>query len=468
MPADGVKRRLAAIFAADVAGYSRLMAADEEGTLRRLLSIRAEQLDPEIAGHGGRIVKTTGDGLLVEFASIVDAVRCAVAVQRKMHDWNAALSPVERIEFRIGIHIGDIIAEGDDIYGDGVNVAARLEGIAEPGAICLSRQAFDQVEDKVPLPYRALGAQSLKNIARPVEAFAVAPVSDTPRPPAATLAPLKQEVRYCRARDGVRLAYATIGQGPPLVKTANWMNHLEFEWDCLVWRHFFHRLAREHTLLRYDARGNGLSDWEAEDVSLDAWVGDLETVVDREGLDRFPLLAISQGGAVAITYAVRHPERVSRLVIYGGFAAGRWNLATSDAEREQIHAMVTLARAGWSQENAGFRQLFTSQLMPDATKEETDSFNELQRKTTSADCAARYMDVVGKIDVRDLLPRVAVPTLVVHARDDFRAPLEGARAMAAGIPGARFVVLQSKNHILLEHHSAPDRFFEELRLFLAQ
>jgi class 3 adenylate cyclase len=280
-----VDRRLAAILAADVAGYSRLMGMDEEGTLAQLKGHRQSLVDPQIEEHRGRIVKTTGDGLLVEFASVVDAVRCAVEVQRGLSERNVGVSVDKRIEFRFGIHLGDIIIADDDIYGDGVNIAARLEGIAELGGICISRQAHDGLLEKLSFTCEKFGLRNLKNIAKPVEVYSVnfSSVSMT------------QEIKYCRASDGVRLAYATVGEGPPLVKSANWMNHLEYDWESPIWHHLLDGLARNHTLVRYDARGNGLSDWDVDELSLDAWVSDLETVVDTIGIKRFPLLGVSQG-----------------------------------------------------------------------------------------------------------------------------------------------------------------------------
>jgi class 3 adenylate cyclase len=218
---ERVERRLAAVLAADVAGYSRLMGRDEERTLADLKRCRQTLLDPQIAAHRGRIVKTTGDGILVEFASVVEAVGCAVEVQRGMALQNTDVSHDLRIEFRIGIHVGDIIIDDNDIFGDGVNIAARLEGIAEPGGVCISRQVYDQIEGKLPLTCRPLGPQKLKNISKAVEAYAV----DADGAAAGPVEPenMKLKVNYCRANDGVRLAYAAVGSGPPLVKTANWI-----------------------------------------------------------------------------------------------------------------------------------------------------------------------------------------------------------------------------------------------------
>jgi len=275
---------------------------------------------------------------------------------------------------------------------------------------------------------------------------------------------IDQKIDYCRTSEGVRLAYATAGSGPPLVKAANWLNHLEYDWESPVWQHVVHGLAQRHTLIRYDARGNGMSDWDVEGLSLEAWVSDLETVVDAVGVERFPLLGASQGCAVSIAYAVRHPERVSHLILYGGFALGE---ARRSPEKKQLHAaMATLMRHGWGSDNPAFRQMFTAQFMPGATADQAAFFNELQRRTTSPDCAARNFEAAGQIDVSDLLGKVTMPTLVMHARGDARVPVESGRSLAAGIPGARFVALEGQNHLFLEHEAARDRFFEEIDLFL--
>jgi pimeloyl-ACP methyl ester carboxylesterase len=264
----------------------------------------------------------------------------------------------------------------------------------------------------------------------------------------------------------VRLAYATAGSGPTIVKTANWMNHLEYDWESPIWRHVFRGLAREHTLIRYDARGNGMSDWDVDELSLDAWVSDLETVVTAAGIERFPLLGISQGCAVSIAYAARHPDRVSHLVLYGGFALG--GKKRTPAEKERRDAMATLMRLGWGADSPVFRQLFTGLFIPGGTQEQADFFNELQRRTTSPECAARYFDAAGDIDVSDLLAKVTVPTLVMHARGDLVSPFEAGRQLAAGIPGAHFIALQGQNHLFLQDEPASERFFEEVKLFLSR
>jgi class 3 adenylate cyclase len=317
----GETRKLAAIMAVDVVGYSRLMGEDEAGTATAVREHR-KAAAPIVAGLGGRVVKTMGDGVLLEFPSVVAAVECAVTIQNMMVERNVDTPEARRIVYRIGVHLGDVLIDGDDILGEGVNIAARLESICEPGGVSISRAVYDQISGKLAFGFRTLGLQKLKNIAKAVEVFAIDYMDKTDDAPTPDDANVAQTIKYCRAPDGVRLAYAISGSGPFLVKSGNWMNHLEYDWVSPVWRHVFRGLSRGHTLVRYDARGNGMSDWDVDTLSLDAWVTDLETVVEAVGVERFPLLGISQGGAVAVAFAVRNPERVSHLILYGAFALG--------------------------------------------------------------------------------------------------------------------------------------------------
>ena len=288
--------------------------------------------------------------------------------------------------------------------------------------------------------------------------------ASSPVPSPAVAPPPRHQVHFCTASDRVRIAYAEVGHGPPLLKTANWLNHLEYDWESPVYGPLLHALAADHRLVRYDARGNGLSDWDVPDISFEAFVNDLETVVEAVGLKRFSLLGISQGCAISIAYAVRHPERVERLVLYGSFARGRKKRGAQEAAGSD--ALVTLMRQGWGKENPAFRQLFTSLFIPGGTEEQMRWFTDLQRITTSPENAARLREAVDEIDVTDLLPLVKVPTLVLHCRNDAVQPFDEGRRVAAGIPGARFIALEGQNHVPLQGEPAWSRLVEEMRDFL--
>ena len=451
-----MERRLAAIMAADAVGYSRMMREDEAGALALLHKHRAEVIDPGIAKHRGRIVKLMGDGLLAEFSSVVEAVDCAAEISAPWRRVMAALRASARWHFASACISATSLSKA--------MIYMVMASISRPGSKELPSTAASAFRVKPMIRFRrswpsaiAAWAKNLKNIPDPIEAFAI-------QGDGLAIADERQEIRYCRTGDGVRLAYAISGQGQPLVKTGNWLNHLEYDWESPIWRYLFVGLSRDHRLIRYDPRGTGLSDWDVDEVSQDAWVNDLATVVHAAGVERFPLLAVSQGCAISIAYAVKYPARVSHLILYGGFALGASKRTPADRERRK--ALATLMRMEWGADDPAIRQMFANYLMPGATKEQIESFNDLQRKTTSAECAARYFEATGNIDVVELLPQVRVPTLVMHARGDLQVPFELGRQLAAGIPGAKFVAMQSNNHILLEQDPATQRCFEEMRLFL--
>ena len=280
------------------------------------------------------------------------------------------------------------------------------------------------------------------------------------------MASLRQQIRFARSRDGVRLAFGSSGSGPALIKAATWLSHIEYDWQSPVWRHLLHALSAHFTFVRYDERGCGLSDWAVDDLSFNAWLVDLETVADASGHAQFALLGISQGAPIAIAYAVRHPDRVTHLVLHGGYARGRLVRSVTQEQREEAATMVRLARLGWGKADPSFRQFFTSQFIPGGTPEQHQWFNELERISTSPRNAGRFMRVFHAIDVVALLPRVACPTLVSHGVHDARVPFEEGRLIATHIPGARFVPIDSGNHLLLEHEPGWRQWIEEVRSFL--
>lgn len=275
---------------------------------------------------------------------------------------------------------------------------------------------------------------------------------------------MEQTIRFAVTSDGAKLAYAISGSGPPLLKTANWLNHLEFDWESPVWRHWFALISDHHRFYRYDVRGSGLSDWSDSNLSLDWQVRDLECVVETAGLERFALLGISQGASVAVEYAARHPERVTHLVIHGGFVQG-WARRGPEDERTG-RAQAELVRVGWGSEAPAYRRMFAELFIPAANEEQITWFSELQRRTTRPELAARIMEAAGQIDVVDRLPLVRAPTLVLHPRNDVIVPLDQGRVIAAGIPDSQFVVLESGNHLLVEEEPAWQRFKAAVGEFL--
>jgi pimeloyl-ACP methyl ester carboxylesterase/DNA-binding CsgD family transcriptional regulator len=281
-----------------------------------------------------------------------------------------------------------------------------------------------------------------------------------------TAVTLRQSIRFATAADGVRIAYATSGSGPPLVKIGTWMSHLEFDLGSPVWGHLLNWLSQRFTLLRYDQRGNGLSDWNVADLSFEAWVRDLATVIDASGQDRVALLGLSQGAPVAIAYAVRHPERVSHLILHGGYARGRRRRGADAAPEQLDAAVIQLIEHGWGGDDASFRQFFTSQFVPDGTPEQHRWFNELERVSASPGNAARLLRTMYDIDVIADLAAVACPTLVLHASGDLRVPFGEGRLLAGAITHARFVPLDSRNHLMLAHEAAWRRWTEEVAQFM--
>ena len=274
-----------------------------------------------------------------------------------------------------------------------------------------------------------------------------------------------QEVTFCQTGEGINLALASIGVGAPLIKVANWLTHIEYDWESPIWSPLLQHLAERCRLVRYDGRGNGLADRDVADISFDAFVRDLEAVVKATGVDRATILGISQGAAVAIAYAVLHPERVSKLILYGGYAQGR-NKRGSAAEAEMAAAFLAILRHGWGDERSAFMKAFSSVFFPNGSAQQIKWLVDLQRITTSPENAARIRNACDDIDVVDLLPKVQAPTLVIHCRHDNVAPVEQGRLMARSIPHAKFVTLDSDNHVVLAGEPAWPRLVGEIDAFL--
>ena len=274
-----------------------------------------------------------------------------------------------------------------------------------------------------------------------------------------------QSIHYCFAQDGARIAYTVTGAGPTLVKTANWLNHLELDWGSPLWGRMVGGLSEEFRLVRYDERANGLSDWDVQDLSFEAMVTDLEAVVDTLGLERFPLFGLSQGAAVSIEYAARHPQRVSHLILLGGYSSG-WRLWAEPDEAKEREAVITLVKNGWGKDTPLYRQIFSESFTPSATAEELEWFNNFQRQTVSPANAVAFLEIFSRIDVRHRLSELEVPTLIFHARGDKRVGMEQAIELASNIKGASLVTLDTDNHILRAREPAMEVVLDRIREFL--
>ena len=279
---------------------------------------------------------------------------------------------------------------------------------------------------------------------------------------------MEQRIRFCTGPDGVRLAYATSGKGPPLVRAPHWLTHLEFDWRSPVQRPTVEALSRDHTVVRFDARGCGLSQRDVGDVTFEDWVRDLETVADAAGLERFVLYGASQGGPIAVAYAVRHPERVEKLVLHGAYARGRLVRNSTPRDQEEAETFLHLARVGWGTDLPAFRRVFGTMFLPEATPEQVQWFDDLSRVSTDGETVANMLNMLHRIDVRELAPQVKAPTLVTHARGDSRIPFEEGRLLASLIPNAQLVPLETRNHILIPPDPAFAAFVQALREFLGQ
>ena len=458
-----MERRLAAILAADMVGFSRLMESDEDGVLTRQKTHRKELIDPEIDRYRGRIVKTTGDGMLAEFNSAQDAVRAAIAIQTSMIEREMHRDEDRRIRYRVGINLGDIVFDDDDIFGDSVNVAARLEGLAEPGGVCISDVVHQTVLDRLNEPFRDMDSQRVKNISRPIRVWQWTP--DAPKERESSSIALQQRVQFATSADGTKIAWASVGDGLPVLKAPSYLGHLEYEWSTPIWGPFLTEFASSSRLVRFDQRGTGLSDWEIDRISPDAMIEDMEAVVAAAGLERFALFGISQGTAFSVRYAALHPDKVSCLVLLGGYLRGRLMRQDPDAETH-FEVSTTMMRGGWGSDNPAYRHFFTSSYIPDAPAETQASFDELQRVSGSAQNVVDIWTMNAGLDSTEIAQSLNVPTLVLHMSGDRMVPVDEGRHVARNIPGAEFVELAGENHIAVAGRPGFDELIEQVRNFL--
>ena len=462
-----MKRKLLAVVAADMVGFSRLVENDEINILSRQKEYFNEIIEPEIKKFHGEIIKTTGDGFLATFVSSLDAVESTTNIQKIINFREKTQSNDKRIWYRIGINIGDVVLDDGDIFGNSVNIASRLESIADAGDVCITSEIFQNIKNLKSFDISHLGEQHLKNISQKVDVYKIKINHEehNQNKENELLTEANQEIRYCSSKDNTIIAYAKVGNGPPLLKAPNFMSSLEHDWRSPIWMHLYRFLAEGNTLVRFDQRGNGSSDLDPLEITFNSFVEDMEAVVNESKIDKFPILGVSQGCAVSIAYAIRNPNKVSHLILIGGFARGKGQRGDPSYE-EKSKMEQTMILSGWEDENPAFRQYFTTSMIPEGSKEQMDSFNNIMKITTSAKNAAKISSVNDQIDVSDILLKLEVPTLIFHCTDDARVPISEGKFMAANIKNSKFIPIKSKNHVLLETEQGWDLFKEEVTKFL--
>jgi class 3 adenylate cyclase/pimeloyl-ACP methyl ester carboxylesterase len=458
------KRRLSAILALDVVDYSRMMHSDAAGALTLLNRVYRSVVTPAVAAEEGRVVKLLGDGALIEFSGAAQALRCAVEIQQKLRSPDSPYHTPERIALRAGLHAGDVVVDGSDIFGDGVNIAARLQAAARPGGILASRMFCDLAGSDIPVRLRREGAHSFRGIAHPIEVLSV-DFTDPEVHARRESFEKSQEIRFCKTADNVRLAWTINGDGPTVVKSPNWIGHLQLDWRNPGLVPILTSIAERRRLVRFDARGNGLSDWDPAEISFESFVNDLECVFDAAQVDRAAILSLSQGCAVSAAFAARRPERVSAIVMIGGFPIGR---AKRDApmDRERAEAMRAMMAVGWHDESPSLRDLLAQIIVPGASEEERQRFAEDMREIISPENLSRFRDAIDNLDVTHLLSNVKAPCLVLHCRGDRMQPVEQGRMFAAGLPNSRFIAYDSVNHVVPENDPVWPQLERDVQSFL--
>ena len=466
---DKSSTKLAVIVHADVVDSTKLVRLNEAVADQRIHDA-FHRFSDEIGNHDGIAHEIRGDALVAEFAKASDAVTASLNFQSSNAAHNEELSDEIRPVLRVGIAIGEVVVSQNRVTGEGVVLAQRLEQLAEPGGMCIQGAAYETVPSRLPFRYDSLGDLKLKGFEKPVRAYMVRDASRESLPETnSEIEPINIEladqgpVRFCMSDDGTSIAHAQVGSGKPVVFGGSWMTHLERDWETSG--HYIGGLAEDFTVIRYDQRGNGLSDWENVDISFDRMVDDLKCVIDCYDYEQVSILGGSQAASVSVAYAVKHPERVSRLVLYGGYPRGRRRRGDPAATAES-EALVTLIRQGWGLDNPAYRQMITSIFMPGASPEKQRRFNDFQKACGPAENMARFREIFDEFDITDLLAKVTVPTLVLHCVGDSVSPLSEGKLLASRIPGAQFVTLESDGHMLLEEDPEFDRSLDSIRNFI--
>ncbi len=451
-----MKRKISAILCLDVVGYTNRMAEDSEKTLNDMQRILREIIRPLVKDRSGRIFKLLGDGALIEFDAATDAIHAANKVFLKMQG--------EDISLRAGIHVGDVMLNGADVFGEAVNVASRLQAIAQPGRCLVSRTAVEVAGTSLEIALRPESSMRLKGVPNPIEAFAIDIEGDKKRAMRKDYV-ATQDIRFATSADGTSLAWTSTGQGNQILATSNWLRHLEYDWTHCAIDGWLPRLSERYSVFRYDGRNNGLSERGVRNVSIERLVEDIEAVMDAAGIERAPLFGLSFGATLAAAFAARHPNRVSGLVLMGGFVQG---LALRDQPGIAAlgKAMMDMSKEGWNDEYPSERDLMAQSFAPDASPHDQRSYAEFMKLAMDYRDWLKIGPIVDTVDISNLLPEISCPALVLHAnKDRMQSPKQG-RMLAARIRNARLVSLDTVNNTMPEYDPAWPHALAEIEEFV--
>ena len=451
-----MKRKTSSILSLDVVDYTKRMSVDAEATLLVLQRIFDEIIKPSVKANSGRIFKLMGDGALVEFHAATDAISAAKEILLKLRG--------EEILLRAGIHTGDVMPSGADLFGEAVNVSARLQALAPPGNCLVSKTAADVAGTSLSIPLRPESSMRLKGVQNPIEAFSIDLEGDNRQAMKERQAET-QEIRFTKSKDGTTLAWTATGEGQDLLVTPNWLRHLEYDWTMNAIAGWLPLLSRNYHLYRFDGRNNGLSERGVQDVSLDRIIEDVAAVLDATGLERVPLFGISFGATIAAAFAAQHPDRVSGLVLFGGFAQGLKRRAQPGIAALG-QAMMDMGQDGWNDDYPSARDLMAQSFSPSASPHDQRAYAEFMRLAMDHQDWRKIGPIVDSVDIRDLLPRITCPALVIHANRDRMHGIEQGRELAAGIRNARFVGIETNNNTMPEYDPAWPKAIEEIAGFL--
>ena len=450
---------------ADLVGFSRLVELRQNEVIERQTRLMREITDPLLAKFDGRKVKTLGDGFMCQFQDQISAVEFSMAFLEAVKDFCALEPERDVFVFRLGLHFGEVIILEGDVLGNTVNIASRLEGISQPGSLTISEEIFEDLSDCLKLHFKKIGRLVLKNITQGVIGYSSQPILDMDHLGFEVLGrQTQQQIKYCNSADGTTIAVGKTGEGLPFLKAPNFVTHLDYDWGSEIWQPIYEEISQLGMLVRFDQRGNGLSERNPENISFSSMVEDISAVVENEKLENFVLFGVSQGAASAIKFASDNPDIVSGLVLLGGFSRGLSR--RGDGQEGKIMLETQMIRSGWENENPAFRQYFTTTMIPESSPKAKDNFDQMLRESTSGEVVAKISEVNAEIDVFDLLPKINIPTLIFHCEEDARVPLNEASILHENIKNSEFVQLESRNHIILKTDPGWSTFVTKLQDFI--